>query len=79
MPHQQTGQKGSAGLLQCPRILLTCFIARMSAQTLTHFAVVSPDDVRLSGGAAGDDAGEVEGGALAQENLARTEDRRFGS
>ena len=31
MPHPQTGQKGSAGLLQCPKILLTCFRERISA------------------------------------------------
>ena len=31
MPHPQTGQKGCAGLLQCPKILLTCFRARISA------------------------------------------------
>ena len=30
MPTPQTGQKGSAGLLQCPRILLTCFRVRIS-------------------------------------------------
>ena len=32
MPHPQTGQKGSAGLLQCSGIILTCFRARMSAR-----------------------------------------------
>ena len=29
-PHPQTGQKGRDGLLQCPKILLTCFRAKIS-------------------------------------------------
>ena len=44
----------------------------------THFAVVRPDDEGLPRGAPRDDAGEVERGALAQEHLARTQDRRLG-
>ena len=31
MPHTQTGQAGKAGLLQCPKILLTCLRAKISA------------------------------------------------
>ena len=34
MPHPQTRQKGSVRLLQCRRILLTCFRARMSVHEL---------------------------------------------
>ena len=30
MPHPQTGQEDSDGLLQCPKILLTCLRARIS-------------------------------------------------
>ena len=36
MPHIHTGQKGSARLLQCPRILLMSFGARMSVQHSTQ-------------------------------------------
>ena len=35
MPRPQNRQKGSAGLLQCPRILLRCFRARISVRIRT--------------------------------------------
>ena len=36
MPPPQTGQKGSAGLWQCLKILLKCFTARISASLLSY-------------------------------------------
>ncbi len=48
----------------------------MESPSDRYLAVVCPDDERLFGGPAGDDTGEVECGALAQEHLWRTEDVR---
>ena len=41
MPRPQTRQKGSAGLLPCPRILPTCFRARISEREVEEHANIA--------------------------------------
>ena len=70
MPHPQTGQKGSAGLLQCPRILLTCFRVRISDEN--HVQLMHCRDVEKSGNKDGVEEGSDKVGLLSVPPVATT-------